>query len=130
LIPAIKWKLEQIEKEYEIETSFKSSVDFSNINDYIKILLYRIICELLTNIIKHADSDLIVMEVKNEQKSFHILIFDNGKGFDYQSLNYNQTETGFGLFSVKERLDSIDGSISIKSKNGKGTKISITIPEK
>lgn len=128
LIPAINWRLEQIKKEFGIVTNFKSSENSLDINNDIRILLYRIICELLTNIIKHANADLIKIEINKDQKYFYISVLDNGKGFNYQPKDKLIEHKGFGLFSINERLDSIQGRLVIESEAEKGTKAIVSIP--
>lgn len=128
LIPAIKWKLGQIEDEFEIATTLKHSEDFLDIKNDIRILLYRIISELLANIIKHANANLIEIEIRKEKKNIFISVLDNGQGFDYQP-DYKVTEQGgFGLFSINERLDSLRGHLVIESEIEKGTKAIVIIP--
>jgi PAS domain S-box-containing protein len=128
LIPAIKWRLEQIEEKFGIVTNFKSSENRLDINNDIRILLYRIICELLTNIIKHANADFIRIEISKDQKYFYITVFDNGQGFNYQPESELTKQGGFGLFTINERLDSIQGQFVIESEKEKGTKAIVSIP--
>ena len=128
LLPAIKWKLGQIESEFGIDTAFRNGEVFLDIKNDIRILLYRIISELLTNIIKHANAKSIEIEIRKDKKSIYISVFDNGQGFDYQP-DYNLTEHGgFGLFSINERLDSFRGRLVIESETEKGTKAIVIIP--
>lgn len=128
LIPAIKWRLEQIEEKFETVTNFKSSENRLDINNDTRILLYRIICELLFNIIKHANADFIEVKIRKDQNHFYFSVIDNGQGFNYQSKNKLTKQGGFGLFSINERLDSIQGKLVIDSKKEKGTKAIVIIP--
>ncbi|MCK4406712.1 MAG: response regulator [Bacteroidales bacterium] len=128
LIPAIKWRLEQIEENFGIVTNFKSSENRLDINNDTRILLYRIICELLINIIKHANADLIGVKISKDQKYFYFSVIDNGQGFNYQPKTKLAKQGGFGLFSINERLDSIQGQLVIESEKEKGTKAMVIIP--
>jgi PAS domain S-box-containing protein len=128
LIPAIKWRLEQIEEKIGIITNFKSSENSLNINNDTRILLYRIICELLINIIKHANADLIKVKIRKNQKYFYFSVIDNGQGFNYQPKAKLTKLGGFGLFSINERLDSIQGQLDIESEKEEGTKATVIIP--
>ena len=128
LIPAIKWRLEQIEEKFETVTNFKSSENRLDINNDTRILLYRIICELLFNIIKHANADFIEVKISKDQKYFYFSVIDNGQGFDYQPKTKLAKQEEFGLFSINERLDSIQGKLVIESEKEKGTKAIVIIP--
>ncbi len=130
LIQAIIWKLDQIKDKHNIATIFKSTEKFLVINDNVKILLYRSICELITNTIKHAKASSIEIEITKASKEINITVTDDGKGFINKPLSNLNKLSGFGLFSINERLESIDGSISIESEIGKGTKVTLIIPIK
>jgi len=84
LIPALKWKLEQIENKYGISTILKSRVAKIEINSDVRILIFRIISELLSNMVKHANADKIEVNITIEQKILYISVVDNGKGFNYR----------------------------------------------
>lgn len=128
LIPAFKWKLEQIENKHGISTILKSKVDKIEINSDVRILIFRIISELLANAIKHANADKIEVNVTIERKILYISIIDNGKGFNYRKTTKSTDQSGFGLFSIKERLDSIHGTLFFESGKLKGTKAVVQIP--
>lgn len=128
LIPAIKWKLEQIENKYGISTILKSKVAKIEINSDVRILIFRIISELLNNVIKHANANSVEINISIEQKILYISVVDNGKGFNFRETTKSTAQSGFGLFSIRERLDSIQGSLYFESGKLKGTKAVIQIP--
>ncbi|PCH65551.1 MAG: hypothetical protein COC12_14405 [Rhodobacteraceae bacterium] len=130
LIQAVMWKLDQIEDKHNITTMFKSTEEFLVINEDVKILLYKSICELLTNTIKHANANLIEIEITKVSKEICITVSDNGKGFSNKPLNNLNNLDGFGLFSINERLEYIEGSITVESEIGKGTKVTLILPQK
>ena len=128
LIPAIKWKLEQIEKRYGIATTIKNADEPLDIDTDIRILLYRIISELITNVIKHANADLIRIEINKDQKYLYISVIDNGNGFNFKTKTKTNEDGGFGLFSIRERLDSIQGYLLFESNHQTGTNAIVQIP--
>jgi PAS domain S-box-containing protein len=128
LIPAIKWKLEQVEKRYGITTTIKYNNDPLEISTDIRILLYRIISELITNVIKHANADLIKVEINVDKKYLYISVIDNGQGFNFKNWTKSNEQGGFGLFSIRERLDSIQGYLLFESDNQSGTNAIVQIP--
>lgn len=128
LIAAIKWKLEQVEKNFGIITLFQSDENSIGLGVDIKVLLFRMVCELLNNAIKYSGADLIKVEIQKNLKNITIMVIDDGKGFDLsQGMNLSDLG-GFGLFSINERLDSLQGSMEIDSKISQGAKITLTIP--
>lgn len=128
LIPAFKWKLEQIEKKHGIKTKITGEDTIIDIRKEYNIFLYRIISELTTNVIKHAQASLIELRIQKEKKYYSIILEDNGVGLQNNPVNKATEKGGFGLMSITERLDNIKGQFSIESKIGKGTKATVIIP--
>lgn len=128
LIPAFKWKLDEIRKKHGIETSLNGENQKIDIKKEFNIFLYRIVVELLNNVIKHAQANLIEMEVRKEKKFYYITVQDDGVGFKKQPKAKATMKGGFGLLSITERLDNIKGHLEIESEIGKGTKATVIIP--
>jgi two-component system, sensor histidine kinase and response regulator len=128
LIPAFKWKLEQISEKHGIKTSLIGETQIIGIKKEFNIFLYRIVVELINNALKHANAKLIELEIKKEKKFYYISVRDNGVGFNMNAKKKTQLSGGFGLMSIIERLDSIKGRFEIKSEIGIGTKALVIIP--
>lgn len=128
LVAAIKWKLDQIEKKNSITTVFRSEEYSVKLKTDMKILIFRMVCELLNNAIKYAQADLITVEIINNPQNIVVGVIDNGKGFDLNQGLILSELGGFGLFSINERLDALQGSMQIDSKPSKGARITLTIP--
>lgn len=127
LIPTFKWKLDQIEKSHNIRTHLIEGEINLQIKNEIAIFIYRIVNELLQNILKHASATRIVIETVQVNNKYVIIVQDNGVGFDKAKLNGNNMD-GFGLLSIKERLESFKGRLYLKSEPGNGTIAKIEIP--
>lgn len=88
------------------------------------ITIYRVIQELLNNILKHAAASEAVVQASNENKKLLITVEDNGKGFDPAILELSE---GIGWANIKNRLAYIKGKVDIQSEAGKGTSVNIEI---
>ena len=132
IIEALYWLLENIENKHNIECKINHDIDELQLDDVKSILLYRSIQELINNILKYAKATLIVINLSTNKDGLEIEIKDNGVGFDITKLNnfYTRREngSGFGLFTVKERIRNIDGNFKISSEINKGTTVIIFIP--
>ena len=87
-----------------------------------EIIIYRIIQELLNNIMKHAMAKEAMVQLIREDGRFSIIVEDNGKGFDTALLKNNK---GAGLINIQSRVDYLKGRLDIHSEAGKGTLVNI-----
>ncbi len=117
----IEWLLMQIKSQHNIHTHFQYGQLHLPLGEDMNILLYQSIRELLFNIVKHAEAKNIYVTIRKEDHAV-ILIEDDGIGFDLTQVNMDKS-TGFGLFSIKERLDHLGGEFIISSEMGKGTQV-------
>lgn len=85
--------------------------------------IYRIIQEIITNILKHAKATEVVFDVVETEDTLYIHIKDNGIGFDL-----NETQKGIGLKNIQKRVDSFKGKFEIVTKKGEGTEFKINLP--
>ncbi len=126
LIPAIRWKLERFEKEFNIKTAFKVKDSESELSRENKIFLYRTVGELLNNINKHAQATEVSVELYLKEDAFNLTVQDNGVGINKQKVK-TTLNGGFGLLSISERIESINGLFTIEPNNI-GTIAHINIP--
>ena len=125
LISALKWKLDQVEQKYQLQTSIYGENLNLKIGKDHNIIVYRILNELIQNIIKHASASKIILRIKKVNKKYRFELQDDGIGIDKNKKN---KISGFGLMSIKERLESFNGHLQINSVPGKGTKAVIEFP--
>lgn len=93
-----------------------------------KILFYRSIRELLINISKHSQAKNVDIDIKKLNNKIQITVKDDGVGFDVGSLNGKNGKEGFGLFSIRERLEALGGNLKIQSVIGNGTAVTLSAP--
>ncbi|QLE54717.1 sensor histidine kinase [Nostoc sp. TCL26-01] len=93
------------------------------LSNEVNTSIYRIIQESLTNISKHANASEVNLEMTINRGSLHLIIQDNGRGFDIQ-----QNTTGFGLQSMRDRTLALGGKFTINSAIGCGCQITVDIP--
>jgi signal transduction histidine kinase len=92
--------------------------------------LYRSVRELLINIVKHASATQVILCIERNDDTIKITVEDNGQGFDTACLSDppHDTPLGYGLFSIRERLDYIGGFFNVQSRVGHGTRITLQAP--
>jgi PAS domain S-box-containing protein len=95
----------------------------------VETTLYRIMQEALTNIARHAAAKTVSIALTRQPSGAHMIVEDDGCGFAVETtLRTSVTSGHLGLDGMCERAMLLGGSVTIKSKRGKGTVISVQIP--
>ncbi len=125
---AIEDLVDKMFKKSDLKYSFKNSSNPKPLSDEIKIILYRSVRELLINSIKYSNASYINVSLSRRNNDICIKVEDDGIGFDVSFFDNTTQRKGFGLFSIRERLNHIGGQINISSSDGQGTKVTLTAP--
>ncbi|WP_234110531.1 sensor histidine kinase [Chryseobacterium sp. R2A-55] len=92
-----------------------------------EVIIYRIIQELLNNVVKHSEANLILVQIfRHENHKISITVEDNGKGFNLENMNLKNSA---GIRNIKSRVEYLKGKLDIKSVPGKGTSVFIECEE-
>lgn len=112
------------------EILFYNKTDFDQrLDSLIEINIYRLTQEAINNAIKYAESSHIIVQLSHSETLLSVIIDDNGKGFDINSVDKKRnSESGMGLLFMKERIQYINGRVFINSIPGEGTRITFNIP--
>ena len=106
----------------DVDASFRG-----RLQPHAETHLYRIAQEALTNALRHGTPSRIRVRVARRGEAIVLSVADDGSGFD-PSVVPGPGHRGLGLAGVRERVDLLGGSLSIQSRPGKGTTVSITVP--
>ncbi|UCC21533.1 MAG: PAS domain S-box protein [Planctomycetota bacterium] len=125
------WLARQIEKKQRIATEFEDDGQDKPLDDDVRVLLFRNVRELLINVVKHAQAHKVKVSILRVNRQIHVTVEDDGVGFDPEKAVEMAGETGgFGLFSIRERMEQLGGRLEISSKPGHGSKIKVIAPLK
>lgn len=105
-----------------LTTHFRYEENLPELNHEKSIILFRMIQEMINNIIRHAEATEVGFEVKKDNNSISISLKDNGKGFDKATVN-----AGNGLRNLESRSKMIGATMNIRSIKNKGTEIIILV---
>jgi signal transduction histidine kinase len=126
---ALSGLAEQTEKIHQIKTVFEDDQLEKSLDEDTRIHIFRSVRELIVNIIKYAQAKNITISVARIEDQIHVKVIDDGIGFNVTDETYTPgNEGGFGLFSIKERLDLFGGHLKIQSELGVGTNIIMKAP--
>ncbi len=126
LVSALRWYVDDFSKRTGIETSVQLK-GIKRIERQRELLIYRIVQECLTNVIKHSEATKAKIFLSKIRGHIKIIIQDNGKGFDPENAIKVGNKGGLGFLGMRERLRLAHGKLNIESKPGKGSKISVII---
>ncbi|GEM_PF-2622000 len=128
---AVEWLVEQTRQQHNMDVRFEADHSNPSLDDDIRVLLFQAIRELLVNVAKHSQADQVHVSLRRENNKLRIDVEDNGIGMEpTQITTIGQTDAGFGLFNIRERLDLLGGKMDIQSQTEKGTKITLFAPLK
>lgn len=106
-----------------IKIEFDTNLRGERFDPNVEVILYRVICELITNSIRHSGGDLITLSLRHDEGTITVRYTDNGKGFDPQAV----LDTGMGLANITSRIGSLRGSVDIRSERKSGMSANITV---
>lgn len=125
LIPALEDLKSRISETGKLKVNLYTNKVNGSLNGEQELQLYRIVQELMSNILKHAGANEANIQLNGNEGSVNLIVEDDGVGFDPEHLN---GKTGIGLGNLKTRVSKLDGTFHIDSGKGAGTTISIDIP--
>ncbi len=126
---AIHGLAEQVEERYGIPCGFTRDGEPKPLPDDSNVVLYHAVRELLFNVVKHSGAKRAEVAIEAVDGRIQITVMDDGVGFD--ATGFGETfgaSGGFGLFSIRERLHHLGGSLAIHSSAGEGTRVLIEAP--
>jgi signal transduction histidine kinase len=129
LSAALRWYSTRIQEHSSLHVRVDIHGEERDLDDAMKITIFRIIQESLNNIIKHAQATHVNIHLHYEQKNVRISVFDNGIGFDRDQIRQRRNNRPcLGLAGMEERAALLGGAVTIQSRPGYGTEVEAVIP--
>jgi signal transduction histidine kinase len=124
---AIKELTDRMMAKFGIQVSFVDDGRRKPVGIAVKVLLFQAVRELLTNVAKHAQAQVVSVSIFGAGGNVRIAVLDNGVGFDHAVISDGRKSSGFGLYSLSERLRHIGGHLGAESGSW-GTRITLKVP--
>ena len=125
LIPSVESLAQKISQSKELDVEVIHYGLDTTLENSLELLIFRIIQELLNNIIKHAQASEAFINLTAYEDHLNIMIEDNGIGMNVVSI---KPTDGMGLYSIEKKVENTGGTFEIDSQPGFGTTITIDIP--
>ncbi len=126
LSETLEWLAGQIHSKHGLDVRVHAEGELNVESDALKAFLYKAAQEMLFNVVKHARVRKAALRVRRIGRYICLVVSDRGRGFDPQEL---KAAAGFGLFSIRERVQLLGGRMKIRSAPGKGSAFVIAVPD-
>jgi signal transduction histidine kinase len=125
LIPTLQWYFERYTARTRIRVTLVQDVHRTRFADAIEIASFRIIQEALTNVARHAEVDVVEVDLRIDPDGLRIVVEDQGQGFDPGTM---RDGVSAGITGMQERAHLVGGHLTLESSSGSGTRVVVVLP--
>ena len=122
LIPALRSYTSEYTEKFNIDIDFQVTGFRGRPPSNVEVVLYRVVQEALTNVVKHSGATSVWISMGREDDSVVVTIRDNGCGFNMDEVMKSK-ERGLGFFGMRERMSTIGGELEINTAPDQGTEV-------
>jgi PAS domain S-box-containing protein len=127
--PTLEWLARWMADKHGLAVTVDVEQDVPAGAGDVRVLLYEAVRELLFNVVKHAGVKAASVALRRgPDGQVQIVVADSGVGFDPATARPAGAGGGFGLFSIRERLDLVGGRLEVESAPGQGSRFTLTVP--
>lgn len=123
LVPAVKSMALKISEAQRIDIQVIGTGLEDRLENSVEIGVFRTIQELLSNAVKHSGASEVVVQITQHDDILNIIVEDDGLGFDPNNIQW-----GMGYTTIQNRMDNLNGELTIDSSTGNGTTVILNVP--
>ena len=128
LEPALKWLSIYMRGKDNLQVELEVAADAAAYNLELRVLVFKLIRELLRNVVKHSGVQSAVVKVTQTPDELCVVVEDRGVGFEWQLSLFEPRSEGFGLWSVADRVRAAAGEMTVDTAPGRGCRVSVRFP--
>jgi len=128
LEPALKWLSVYMRRKDNLQVELHIAADAAAYNLELRVLVFKLIRELLRNVVKHSGVLSATVTVTETADELRVVVEDRGVGFEWQLSLFEPRAKGFGLWSVADRVRTAAGEITVDTAPGQGCRVSVVFP--
>jgi CheY-like chemotaxis protein/anti-sigma regulatory factor (Ser/Thr protein kinase) len=126
---ALEWLARWMNEKHGLTVEIQCQPGVHSVADELRLTMFQAVRELLFNVVKHSGSGAARLRLDGAEAGWvSVLVEDQGAGFDPASAEAQENREGLGLFSVRERIETLGGRMEIESRPGQGTRIRLLAP--
>lgn len=128
LEPALKWLSIYMRGKDNLQVDLKVTTDDASVDIELRVLVFKVIRELLRNVVKHSGVQAATVTVSRTHDELRATVEDRGVGFEWQLSLFEPRAHGFGLWSVADRVRDAAGDMSVDTGPGRGCRVTVIFP--
>jgi signal transduction histidine kinase len=128
LVPALQWLALYVRAHDQLHVDLDTDVNEDAIRLEFRVLVFKLVRELLRNVIKHAGVNSAKVSVHGDKQELRVEVVDNGKGFEWQLDMFGARSGGFGLWSIGDRVQEAGGRFAVDTGPGRGSRFEMVFP--
>jgi signal transduction histidine kinase len=128
LEPALKWLSVYMRSKDNLQVDLKVTAEDAAINIDLRVLVFKVIRELLRNVVKHSGVQFASVTVTRGPEELRAVVEDRGSGFEWQLSLFEPRAHGFGLWSVADRVRDAAGEMTVDTGPGRGCRVTVIFP--
>jgi signal transduction histidine kinase len=128
LAPALQWLVVYLRGHDRLQVDLDARVKEEAIKLDVRVLVFKLVRELLRNVIKHAGVGAARVTVHGDAESLRVEVADGGRGFEWQLDMFGARSGGFGLWSIADRVQEAGGRFTVDTAPGQGARFEMVFP--
>jgi signal transduction histidine kinase len=130
LVAGLQWLAREMHQKHGLGIELQAEAGVEPASESVRFFLYEAVRELLFNVVKHARASAARVAVSQlGADAIQVTVEDSGVGFDVANLESGElASSGFGLFSIRERLTYLGGGLTMESARGRGARFTLVAP--
>jgi signal transduction histidine kinase len=129
LVAAFQWLAHYMEQNFRLTVHVESNLRAEPDSEDVRVLLFQSVRELLFNVAKHARVNSACVKITTAANGdIEVVVADEGTGFEPAEPKPEKTAPGLGLFSIRERLELLGGSLRVEAAPGQGARVTVSAP--
>jgi signal transduction histidine kinase len=128
LEPALKWLSVYMRSKDNLQVGLRVVADEAAIEIDLRVLAFKVIRELLRNVVKHSGVQSATVTVTCDPDALRVVVEDRGVGFEWQLSLFEPRAHGFGLWSVADRVRDARGEMTVDTGPGRGCRVTVVFP--
>jgi signal transduction histidine kinase len=128
LCPALQWLAIYLRTHEKLQVTLDCRVREELVDVDMRVLIFKLVRELLRNVVKHADISVASVTVLGDAEQVKVEVRDAGRGFVWEIDLFGGRSNGFGLWSIEERVREVGGEFKVDTAPGRGARFEMILP--